>query len=327
MRDDILAIPKIVLHLHLDGSLDLDLAYKWLMEKGYNYTFDEVKKMMQVDKDCKSLNDYLDKFALPLSLLQTKEHLELATYKLIKKLKEAGVVYFEIRFAPIKHLDDGLSLDEVVEAVLRGRARALEDFNIYGGIILCCMRDSNTNDNLKIVDLTLKYLNNGVVGLDLAGAETLYKTEDFKDIFMYAKKLKIPFTIHAGEAAGVDSINKALDFGAKRLGHGVRCIYDNKTLERIKNMKILLEVCVTSNYQTLAVKGDHPIEALYKDGVNISINTDNDTVSNIDIISEYKRILKETSLSLEDLKKCNYNSIPYLFASDEIKDRIREFFN
>ena len=166
----------------------------------------------------------------------------------------------------------------------------------------------------------------GVVGIDLAGAEALYPTKDYVKLFSYAKTLEIPFTIHAGEAAGVESIKAALDIGAKRIGHGVKVIDDEALMERVIKENILLEVCVTSNYQTEAIKRRHPIEKLYRKGVKISINTDNDTVSGIDINREYARILQETKMDIEDLIKCNINSIPFIFADDKTKNKLLNMY-
>ena len=255
--------------------------------------------------------------------MQTKERLESTTYALFKKLYFENVIYVELRFAPIKHLEKGLSLDDVITSVIKGMEKAKEEFNILGGIILCCMRDSSKDDNIKIVNYAKKYLGKGVVAIDLAGAESIYKTKDFKYIFDMCRNLKIPYTIHAGEADGVSSINSALDFKTKRLGHGIRCIEDKDTLKRIIDEKILLEICPTSNFQTEAVKDKHPLEYLYNNGVIISINTDNDTVSNINIEEEYRNVLNNTNLTIKDLIKCNYNSIPYLFTTDEIKDKLK----
>ena len=317
-------IKKIVLHLHLDGSLDLDLAKKYAKEEGYNLTDKEIIKDLQVGKTCHNLNDYLEKFALPSSLLQTKERLEETTYTLFKKLSMGNVIYAEIRFAPIKHIEKDLSLDEVISSVIKGMEKAKNEFNIYGGIILCCMRDSSKEENLEIVNYAKKYLNKGVVAIDLAGAEGLYETKNFKYIFDLCRKENIPYTIHAGEADGKESINSALDFKTKRLGHGIRCIEDKDTMERIINDRILLEICPTSNFQTEAIKGKHPLEYLYNNNILISINTDNDTVSNININDEYSNVLNTTNLTINDLVKCNYNSISYLFTTDDIKNKLKE---
>lgn len=320
-------IKKIITHLHLDGSLDLNLAIKWAKEDNYKLTDNEIKEQLQVDKNCHNLNDYLTKFSLACSLLQTKERLELATYTLLKKLQSENVIYAEIRFAPTKHQDQGLTFDEIITSVIKGMEKAKNDFPIEGGIILCCMRDSTKDENLKVIDYAKKYLNKGIIGIDLAGAEDLYKTKNFKYIFTKANKLNIPYTIHAGEADGPSSINDALNFKTKRLGHGIKCIEDKSTLNRIKSENILLEICPTSNFQTEAIKGKHPLEYLYKNNINISINTDNDTVSNININEEYNNILKNTNLTINDLIKCNYNTINYLFTTKEIKDKLKKELN
>ena len=321
----IIDIPKIVLHIHLDGSLDLELAYKWLVEDGYEYSFTEALEKLRVDKKCRSLNQYLEKFELPCKLLNSYERLKEASKSLFFKLEKEGVVYAEVRFAPIKHVNDKLNINRAVEAVLDGMNAVLKNEKMYGGIILCCMRDASVEDNLKTVSVAKKYSSLGVVGIDLAGAEALYETKKFKYIFDKAKEENIPFTIHAGEADGISSIKSALEFGTCRLGHGIKAIEDNKMIEQLKKENILLEVCVTSNYQTEAVKGIHPIEELYKKGVKISINTDNDTVSGIDIISEYKYILDNTNLKIEDIIKCNYDSIDFIF-NDKIKNKLKNTY-
>lgn len=328
MKEKIIDIPKIVLHLHLDGSINLDLAYKWLLEDGYNYTKEEAYQKLQVNPNCKSLVEYLEKFDLPCKLLNSKERLLECTKRLFLDLNKSNVLYAEVRFAPVKHLSKDLSLDEVVTAVIEGMNLAKKECNIRGGIILCCMRDSSKEDNLRTVDIAKKYLNKGVCGIDLAGAESLFPTENFQDVFEYARKLNIPFTIHAGEADGIKSIEKALSFGTKRLGHGIRCIDSLDMVEKIKKENVLLEVCYTSNYQTEAVKGIHPLEELYNRKVKISLNTDNDTVSHIDIVSEYEKILNETNLTIEDIINCNYNSIDFIFVEEDkdyLKDRLNKY--
>lgn len=319
-------IPKILLHLHLDGAIDIDDAFKWVKEDGIKISKKDLLRELQVDEECHSLNDYLKKFDLPCKLLQTCERLEITSYHLFQKLAKLNVVYAEVRFAPLKHLEKGLTLDDVVISVINGFNKANVESGIMGGIILSLMRGEEYEKNKKVVDVAKKYLGKGVVGIDLAGAEALYPTKDYVQLFSYAKTLEIPFTIHAGEAAGVESIKAALDIGAKRIGHGVKVIDDEALMERVIKENILLEVCVTSNYQTEAIKRRHPIEKLYRKGVKISINTDNDTVSGIDINREYARILQETKMDIEDLIKCNTNSIPFIFADDKTKNKLLNMY-
>lgn len=319
-------MPKIVLHLHLDGSIDMEDAYLWAKEDGLKITKKELEQELQVNDDCHNLNDYLEKFDLPCKLLQTCERLEKTSYHLFLKLSKMNVKYAEVRFAPNKHLAKKLTLDDVVISVINGMNKANVETGIMGGIILSMMRGDSKEDNIRVINLAQKYLKKGVVAIDLAGAEAIYPTIDYIDLFRYAKIKGIPFTIHAGEAAGVESIKAALDAGAKRIGHGIRAIDDEAIQKIIIDKQVLLEVCMTSNYQTEAVKGKHPIEKLYNNGIKISINTDNDTVSNIDINKEYTKILNETDLTMDDLGKCNKESIDYIFADQVVKDKLQKEF-
>ena len=194
-------IPKIVLHLHLDGSLRPETVYNWLKEQGKDVELEKIKKDLMVNKDCRDLNEYLQKFDLPLEVLQTEEHIEQAIYELFEDLANQNVIYAEIRFAPCLHIMKGLNYDQVVESAIKGMNKAKEKLKIEGNLLLCCMRGKdNKKSNLQTVMTAKKYLDKGVCGLDLAGAEALYPTSEYKDIFKVAKELDIPFTIHAGEA-------------------------------------------------------------------------------------------------------------------------------
>ena len=177
----------------------------------------------------------------------------------------------------------------------------------------------NKLENIKTVETARKYLNKGVCALDLAGAEALYPTSDFEDIFKKAKDLNVPFTIHAGEASGAESIKKALEFGAKRIGHGVRCLEDVNLVKYLIQNEIPLEVCPISNLQTKATGEPHPIEELYKKGIKVTISTDNNTVSNTNIIEEYKYILENTELTLDDLICMNINAVKSAFINQQKK--------
>ena len=319
-------IPKIILHLHLDGSIDLDDAYTWSKEDGLGFSKNKLIDELQVDSNCHNLNDYLTKFTLPCKLLQTCERLEKTTYKLFLKLSKLNVIYAEVRLAPMKHINGYLNLDDVVISAINGMHKAMNETGILGGIILCMMRGDTKENNTLVINIAKKYLGKGIVAIDLAGAESLYPTKDYLDLFKYAAALKISYTIHAGEALGGDSITAAIDAKTKRIGHGIKAINNKEILQKIIDNNILLEICVTSNYQTEAIENIHPIEKLYQKGINISINTDNDTVSNININKEYTRILNETNLTIEDLIKCNINSIDYIFADKCLKVKLRKIY-
>ena len=305
-------IPKVELHVHLDGSV----RYETLKE------FKNITKEDVMCSNCRNLEEYLTKFNLPIEIMQTKEVLTRVAKELVEDLKKDNVIYAEVRFAPILHTKN-LSLEEVVEAVLLG----LKDKDLKVNLIICMMRNSSFIENKKIIDLTYKYLNKGVVGIDLAGDEKKYKTNNFKDLFRIINDLKIPFTIHAGEADGIDSILSAINFNTKRIGHGVRCIEDDKVINLIKEKSITLEICPTSNVDiNICEYKNHPIKRLYDKGVLVTINTDNRTVSNITLSDEYEKLSKYFGFKIEDLKKMNINAIKASFLSNVEKEKLIKIF-
>ena len=318
LKNEVLHMRKIVNHVHLDGSVRPETIYTWLKEEGKDIPLEEVRKMLMVDKDCRNLNEYLEKFDLPCKMLQSEEHIEQATYELFEDLAKQNVIYAEVRFAPSKHQEKGLSYDQIIQAAIRGMEKAKSKYNIGGSLILCVMRGEdnreNRKENLKTILAVKKYLGKGVSAADLAGAEALFPARDYKKIFKYANKIGVPFTIHAGEAAGPESIKEALELGAQRIGHGVRCLEDEKIVNRLLQNEVILEVCPTSNLQTRATGEKHPIEELYRRGLKTTISTDNNTVSNTDILEEYEWILDNTNLTIQDLKQMNINAARGLFG-------------
>lgn len=313
-------IPKVELHLHLDGSVRLDTAS---MLTGKN--IEEVRSLMIAKEKCHDLNEYLTKFNLANEIMQSQENLTRIAKELVEDLKNDNVIYAEVRFAPLLHTKKGLTGEEVIEAVLLG----LKDEDLKVNLILCMMRQFSFEDNLKTIELAIKYLDKGVVAIDLAGAEALYPTANFERLFQIAKDKNIPFTIHAGEADGKDSILSAINFKTKRIGHGVRCIEDKETLDMINKNNITLEVCPTSNIQTDIFENyhDHPIRKLYDMNILVTINVDNMTVSNIDLTQEYEKLVKNFNFTLKDFKKMNINAINASFLKEELKEKYREIIN
>ena len=313
-------MPKIELHLHLDGSLDIND-----IKNRYNLSDDEIKKQMIADEKCKNLNDYLTKFDFPISIMQKKKELENDTIALLSTLKQQNVIYAEIRFAPQFHTREGLSQSEVVETVIN----AAKKVDIKSNLILCLMRGKdNKKENLETINVAKNYIGNGVCAIDLAGAEAIYKTSDYAEEFKIAKENNIPFTIHAGEADGIESIKAAISFGAKRIGHGVRVIEDKEYMQFLKDNGITLEVCPTSNIQTCICKDydSHPLFELYKYGIKTTINTDNMTVSNTTLENEYNRLIETRKLGIEDIVTMNLYSIEAAFLSDDEKIELKRIY-
>lgn len=283
----------IELHLHLDGSLRPETVWELAKEQNIKLpanTVDEVRDQMQVPEDCRTLEEYLTRFDLPLLVLQTREALERAAFELTEDLAKEWVTYAEIRFAPQLSIKGGMTQEQAVEAAIEGVKRGMEQYpSIRVGLILCCMRgEDNEEWNLQTVEAAKKYLGDVVCAVDIAGAESLYPTERFAPVFEKVREYGLPSTIHAGEAAGPESMKTALAFGAKRIGHGVAAVEDPELVRRLIEEQITLEVCVTSNYQTKVVPSieAHPIRRLFNAGVRVTVNSDNRTVSNTNIRKE-----------------------------------------
>ena len=288
----------IDLHLHLDGSLSLTSVKKLAALSGVALPDDEtLLKQLQVSPDCRDLNEYLTKFAFPCSLLQTEEAIALAVQTLCEELQEQGLIYAEIRFAPQLHLLKGLTQDKVVAAACEGLHRT--DFP--AGLILCAMRgDNNREENLVTVRMTEKYLGRGVCACDLAGAEALFPTKDFKELFDLAKELDVPYTIHAGEADGPE----------------------------LAEQGITLECCPTSNLHTCMFPSyeAYPLKELLAKGLKVTVNTDNMTVSGVTLSHE----LEKLDLTPDQAKQVAINAANAAFVDEDdrmlLLEQIEEIF-
>lgn len=314
----------IDLHLHLDGAISMDSARKLaaLQNISIPEDDDELRTMMTVDPDCKDLNQFLEKFAFPCSLIQTPEGTEMAVYNLCSELKGQGVMYAEIRYAPQLCTEKGMTQRESVEAALRG----IEKSGLPAQLILCCMRlADNYEANIETVNVAKQFFGKGVCLLDLAGAEALFPTESFADVFQYAKGLGIPFTIHAGEAAGPGSVKAALDLGACRIGHGVRSIEDADVMRRLIDSKIPLELCPTSNLQTCIYNdlSEYPIRKLMDAGVIVTVNTDDLAIEGTALKNEIEMLIDEFDLSDAEVKELLLNSVNASRADEDLKAKMR----
>ena len=324
---------KIDLHLHFDGSLPIEWAWE-TAQKELGLTDKEAFiKSMQVDEDTHSLYDYLARFDMPLKLLQSEDNLYEAMKALILELDQQGLLYAEIRFAPQQHIKQGLSQKQVVDILCQAREDALRECTqLHVNFILCMMilgEEKLTHElNEETLYLAKEYQNRGVVAVDLAGAEGMASMEDFRELFMKAKELGLVYTIHAGESYGPMNIEKALSFGALRIGHGTSAIQDEKVMELLKEKKVPLEVCITSNVHSEAVNDyeAHPIKSYLDRGILICICTDNMTISDTNLDKEYDILLQKLGFTMEDLIACNQRALESSFASEEEKQKLLTAF-
>lgn len=311
----VFSIAKIELHLHLDGAVPPQTMWALAKEKNVPLpadTLEEFEEYLVRSADCRDVNEYLKRFELPLQLLQDKKSLALVTRELIGVLAGQGHIYDEIRFAPQLHCREGLTQRDAIEAVLEGRRQALSDHpEIKNGILLCAMsvgpETVNMQQNLETVRLCREYLGRGVVGLDLAGAEGIVPLRNFHPVFDLARELDVPYTCHAGDSQGPDTVKDALDFGTRRIGHGHHVFDAPELWPRLLENGVTLEICPTSNIQcrTQPSYAGHPAKKLFDAGVRVTISTDNMTLAATDLDKEYTHCVEEMGFTEKDLVRMN----------------------
>lgn len=321
-------LPKIELHCHLDGSLP-PIVLKNLCEQGkieIPNDDEDFQKLIQVNKDCKSLSEYLKAFHLPLEALKNEDTFFQASYAVLQEASKEGVRYMELRFAPLLSETEQLSGESIIEACAEGAKRAKQDFGIESGILLCGMRHFDEKKNEKNLMLAKKYYGHGVCGIDLAGDESAFQNELFEEYFKKAGRLEIPFTIHAGECGRKENIRLAAEYGARRIGHGIAMKGDSFLQEEIKEKGIGIELCPSSNLQTKAVRDwkEYPFDEFYSNDVKVSVNTDNRTVTGTTMTKELSLLEEKTALKKRDIPKIMKDSIIMSFAEESVKKAILE---
>ena len=324
MKKSIQEVAAVIdLHLHLDGSLSPTLVKRLAQDQHFPLPSGDLESALSVPTDCESLNDYLRCFDLPVSLLQTRESLTLAVQELSARLEDQGLLYAELRFAPSQHTRQGLTQAQVVEAAIAGlpKPKTGAGWTFSCRLILCCMRGGEEAANLETVEVARSFLGKGVCALDLAGAEALYPTSQYGELFSLAKGWGVPFTLHAGEAAGPESIWQALKLGASRIGHGVRAREDRQLLQELFRRRIPLELCPTSNLQTKAVLSlaDFPLREYLEQGLLATLNTDNMTVSCTTLAGEYALL----EITPQERRQLLLNSVKAAFLPNDGKAALR----
>ncbi|QJC52850.1 adenosine deaminase [Paenibacillus albicereus] len=325
-------LPKIELHCHLDGSMRPATAAQIAEEEGIELSCADLRELterMTAPPSCSSLVEYLERFELPLLLMQTRSALKRIAYEAAEDAALDNVRYVEVRFAPQLHTRGGLSVDEIVTAVAEGLSEAEARYGHCVRMILICMRHHGQMDNEEVVRAASRFVSLGVVGVDLAGDEAGYPNELHAEVFELAHRLGLPITIHAGEAAGACSIRCAVEkLRARRIGHGVRLREDAEVTQLIRERRIPLELCVISNVQTKAVPSmdHHPIRDYLDSGLLVTVNTDNPTVSGTNQTREYENLARRFRFSERDIKNVARHAIEAAFVDEERKRQLKASF-
>lgn len=324
-------LPKIELHCHLDGSVRpstvIELAKKKNIELP-SLNEIEIQNLMVAPKNCSSLDEYLKRFDLPGLVMQDEEGLERIAFELMEDAFSENIVYIEIRFAPLLHVSKGLTVKQVISSVLKGIKRAEKQFDIKGNLILSCMRTMSVESSYEVIESGKEFLGNGVVAVDLCSSEYDDFCFKFEKPIALARSYGYRITIHAGETGIGKNVLDAINIlKAERIGHGIFIKDHEEAYNLVKEKNITLEMCPTSNLQTKAIDHlfNYPLEKFYKDGIKVTLNTDNRTVSNVDLTNEYSVIINEFNMDEEDYKNIYLNSVKACFANDEIKNKLKRY--
>jgi adenosine deaminase len=328
--EQIRVMPKVLLHDHLDGGLRPGTVIDLAEDVGYadlpTHDPDELTQVLTAGAHRGHLNLYLDAFRHTVGVMQTRHALYRVAREAAEDLADDGIVYAEVRFAPELHTELGLTLDEVVHAVLDGFRDGSEDGRITIRALLTAMRTAARSQ--EIAELAVRHRDNGVVGFDIAGAEAGWPPSRHLDAFQYVHRENFHVTIHAGEGFGLPSIWEAVQYcGAERLGHGVRLAEDIKvskdgtvTLGRlasyIRDRRIPLEMCPTSNVQTGAAESieTHPLRLLRQLQFRVTVNTDNRLMSQVTLTDEFALLVREFGYDWPDLQWLTINAMKSAFA-------------
>jgi adenosine deaminase len=358
---DLKKLPKVSLHDHLDGGLRPATIIELAAEAGHTLPSTDPEKLRQWFRDSAdsgSLVRYLETFDHTIAVMQTHDSLVRVAREFVEDLADDGVVYGEVRWAPEQHLTKGLSLDDAVEAVQEGLEAGMDIVDASGGYIevgqlITAMRHADRG--AEIAQLAVRHRDNGVVGFDIAGAEEGFLPSRFTEAFTYLAENNFPATVHAGEAAGLDSIQDALVHGrALRLGHGVRIAEDihldvqeedghdvgtvtlGDLAQWVRDRQIPLELCPSSNLQTGAIAAfgttisEHPIDLLHQLGFFITVNTDNRLMSGVTLTGEFELLAETFGYDLNTVLELTLNAVDAAFlpmeAREQLADYIVEFY-
>ena len=338
---DIRALPKVLLHEHLDGGLRPITVIELAAELGYQElpTTDPADLAAWFHRGAQrgNLPEYLEGFQHTTAVMQTPESLERVAFEFIEDMHADGVVYAEVRFAPVYHTDRGLTQDEVVAAVIRGLKRGERTYGVQWGLIICAMR--HMKNSLEAAELAIRCRDAGVVGFDLAGGEDGFPPKKHVEAFQAIERANFYITIHAGEAYGPESIWQALQYcGAHRLGHATRLrddieVFPDGTMklgrlaQYILDRRVPLEMCLLSNLHTGACPSleDHPFGMFFRRGFRVCLNTDDRLMSDTTMTQETTLATELFDLSLSELEKLSLNAMKSAFAPFD--KRIRVIFD
>ena len=302
-------LPKTDIHCHLDGCLRPRTMLELAEEQGVRLpttNLVRLTRMLQAGRRTRSLGDYLRIFDLTLSVMQRREALYRVAFELAEDAAAENIRHLEVRYSPVLHRKRRLGWEDIVDPVIAGLRDAGSRHNMTTGVIICGIRSMDPKVSMALAELAVAYKGRGVLAFDLAGQEKDYPAKAHRAAFELILKNNINSTVHAGEAFGPASIAQALHYcGAHRIGHGTRLRENGDLLNYVNDHRIPLEVCLSSNVQTHAVRSmpEHPFGYYFRQGLRVTLNTDSRLVSATTVSQEFTLAARAFRLSPYEIKR------------------------
>jgi adenosine deaminase len=323
-RMDLRRLPKIELHLHLDCSL----SYQAVSALAPSVTREEYQHDYIAPARCANLADFLSRAPKGFQLMQTEDSLRLVTEDVFRQLIDDGVIYAEIRFAPLSHTERGLSPERVVAVVERSVDHLIQETGMQASLILCTLRHFKEAQSLLTAELVEKFRGTRVVALDLAGDEAGFPLDAHVSAYRYGRDHGLFRTAHAGEALGPESVWETLRLlDPQRIGHGTRSIEDPKLVEHLRRKRIHLELCPSANVQIIpSIRSieEHPIERLYRAGISLNVNSDSRMLTPTTLTREYETLQRVFNWNEQDLLSANLMGLDAAFVDDRLRQCLRK---
>ena len=325
--------PKVDLHRHLEGSWRLSTLLEVAREQRLplpEYSLDALRPYVQMVWEPPDFHTFLGKFRFLRRFYHNYQVIRRVAYEAVADAAADNVRYLELRFSPLHlALTQGFPLEEVADQVWRGVKDAERDFGVRVGLIATIARDYDLDIAWRIARLAVERKERGFVGLDLAGDEVNHPAWPFREIFQMAREVGLGITVHAGEVTGADSVWEAVEvLGAQRIGHGIGARNDPELVKALRERGVTLEVCLTSNLHTGAVRdiAEHPLRAFHSAGVQVTLNTDDPSISDTTLTREYVGAVEKAGLGLEELREIIINGIRAAFLPPWEKERLEAWF-
>jgi adenosine deaminase len=322
------AMPKVELHLHLEGAIPHETLLGQIRRKGTEpsiRTVEDLKaKLIYTD-----FPSFIDLWIWKNTFIKDESDFEEIAYAMLEGLSRQNVKYVEAFYAPGDYSRHGLSTEGITECVIAGKERAGLDFGIRCELILDLIRDHGPAIGLKRLDEVTPYLGKGVIGIGIGGSEQTFPAGPYADVYREARRRGFRLTAHAGEVAGADSIRSAVDdLGAERIGHGLRAYEDPEVLAMLKGGRIPLEMCIISNSKTGVCPSvrDHPIRDYFRQGLVVTVNSDDPSMFSSTLTDEYLALVRDLGFTLDEVKRVALNAVEASFLPVEGKAALRSTF-